>query len=92
MILQKVKALLAIARDKSAIYIRGEGATCPVCKFLGLPFRRVASYKTDGSVKYHRCGECGTGFKSICAEPKLSKIPETNDKPKKKPHIKNRRS
>jgi len=98
MTLQKVKMLLAIARDKSAVYIRGEGATCPVCLFLRQPCRRVPCYKSDGMVRYHACPECGTNFKSI--EERLDPLPlspigtlpKANDKTKKKPHIKNRRS
>jgi len=98
MTLQKVKMLLAIARDKSAIYIKGEGAFCPVCLFLRLPMKRVACYKSDGSVRYHACQECGTNFKSVEIKPYLDPVsdigtlPKTNDKSKKKPHIKNRRS
>lgn len=80
MTIEKVRKLLAIARDKSMIYIKSEGATCPVCEYLGEKFFRVAAYKTDGDVRYHKCHRCGCNFKSVeAAESQPSKIPETRD-------------
>jgi hypothetical protein len=82
MVIEKVRKLLAIARYKSAIYIKSEGATCPVCAFLGERPARVSAYKTDGDVRYHKCGRCGCNFKSVEEkEIEISKIPEKRDKP-----------
>lgn len=85
MTIEKVKKIIVLAQGKTMPWIKSEGATCPVCQFLGASFFRVPSYKTDGDVRYHKCHRCGTNFKSVEIKEKQeiilpSKVPEKQDK------------
>jgi len=85
MTIEKIQKIIALAQGKTMPWIKSEGATCPVCQFLGKSFFRVPSYKTDGDVRYHKCHICGCNFKSVENKEQSeiilsSKVPEKQDK------------
>lgn len=86
------KLCVRIANESVAVYIPGEGATCPASGLVFIdhhPRERVPSYSNAGDgVRYHRCPVCGLGFKSIEENPPVcvSKTLTKEETKQKKKH------
>lgn len=89
-----LRIVVAIANEKIADYVEGEGAMCPLCQTFGHAVVRAPVVSGACPVRYHRCPICSHRFKSI--EKEISENPPSktqgfvDEKPKKR-HIRNRK-
>jgi hypothetical protein len=81
-----IAAFVKYNREHAAEWVDGEGACCPACLHYRGVRVRVTPYASPELVRYFRCPQCMTTFKSVKhdAGAASSKLPESADKPKKK--------
>ena len=86
--------VVRIIQEGTGVYRPDVGAACVLCQRP-----RAKVLRTEGTVRFHRCGHCSLRFRSIEAdtlsetvEPeKVFSLPEEPEKPQPRPKPKNKK-
>jgi hypothetical protein len=60
-----IRKIIYFAKEVEVEYTSVDGASCPVCKALGLDPPKAGVIVTEGNVRSHRCPICQNTFRSV---------------------------